>query len=232
MLWIGQFGIADGEAQEHTPWVGAFPDASHNDELSDLYLIVEPALPGSEEFCEELKQAVGELFHEEKLSLTGGILRALRSAHENLREWNRKSIKEHRVAAGVSALAIRPSPREDVETHEAYLAQVAPAAAVLVHEGTVLRLQPRLPDSLEPLGLYDEFRPDFTRLELASGDRLLLLSPALASLLHDEAVQEHLSLPGEDALPAVYRRARSLSNCGALLVAVSAEERPALRAHA
>ena len=215
MLWVGQFGIADGEAREETPWVGAFPEPGRSDEPSDLYVIVEAALPGSEEFCDELKQAIGNLFHKAKMSLTGGILRSLTAAHENLRDWNRKSIKEHRVAAGVSCLAVRGQ--------EAYLAQVAPASAFLFRAGVLRKLEPRLPEALEPLGLYDEFRPDFWHFELAAGDRLLLLSACLAQALSEPKVAAALSLPGEEALPALYRQARSLTDCGALLVAASAD---------
>src|SRR5881628_259700 len=112
MLWLGQFGIADGQAQDET----------RGPEASDLLLIVQPATAESVEFCAELKEAVGSVFHKSKVSLTGGLLRALTEAHENLREWNRKSLREHWVAGGISCAAVRGN--------EVYLAQVAPAAAV------------------------------------------------------------------------------------------------------
>ncbi|MEE8369378.1 MAG: hypothetical protein V3S00_01265, partial [Dehalococcoidia bacterium] len=121
MLWVGQFGIVDGEAWEHAPWIGAFVHPHPSDDSADLYVIVEPALPGSEEFSGELTDAIGSVFRQGKGSLTGALLRALQAAHANLHEWNRRSLKEHRVAAGVSCLAVR--------AHEAYLAQVAPASA-------------------------------------------------------------------------------------------------------
>ena len=208
---MGQFGIAGGEAQEQSPWVGAFPDPSPGDEPADLYLVVEPAIPGSEEFCAELVAAIGKVFHRRRASLTGGLLRALKAAHDDLREWNRKSIKEHRVAAGVSCLALR--------RNEAYLAQVAPASAALYRQGSLSALEPRLPDAAEPLGLDDDFWPDFSRVELQEGDRLLLLSPSLAKALPPAELSAALALPAEEALPALYRQARALPNCGALLVA-------------
>jgi hypothetical protein len=212
MLWIGQFGMEGGEAREKTPWVGAFAaEAGGADEPSDLYLVVEPATPGSEEFCQDLKEAVGEVFHKQKLSLTGGVLRSLRAAHEQLRDWNRKSIKEHRVAAGVSCLALRGN--------DAFLAQVAPAAAFLYRAGVVMRIEPRLPDALEPLGLYEEFRPEFSQYELEDDDRLLILSPRLAAILNEDELVSALALRGEDALPELYRRARDVPDCGALLIA-------------
>lgn len=215
MLWVGQFGIADGEAREDTPWVGVFPDAGRSEEPSDLYLIVEPAFPGSEEFCSELKEAVGSVFHKEKLSLTGGMLRALRAAHEQLREWNRRSLKDHRVAAGVSCLA--------VHERTAYLAQVSPASAILYSGGELATLEPSLPDATEPLGLFDEFWPQFSLFDLETGDQLLLLTPGLAQALAPDDLMAALALPAEETLGALYRGARSLPNCGALLVAAIAE---------
>lgn len=215
MIWAGQFGIAGGEAREETPWVGAFPDPSRADEPANLYLIVEPATAGSEEFCAEMKQAIGESFHKSRLSLTGGILRALRVAHENLREWNRRSLKDHRVAAGVSCIAVRGN--------QAYVAQVAPAAAAFCRAGVVQELRPALPQSTEPLGLHEEFWPDFSAFELRAGDRLLIMSQVLADALAAADLAAALALPGEDALPELYRRARALPNCGALLLALDSD---------
>jgi serine/threonine protein phosphatase PrpC len=219
MLWVGQFGVEEGEAKEHTPWVGAFADPGKSEDPSDIYIVVEPALPGSEEFCGDLKNAIGDNFHKKKVSLTGGLLRALEMAHENLREWNRKSIKDHRVAAGVSCLA--------VHGRDAYLAQVAPASAVLYRAGGVYPVAPHIPDAGEPLGLFDEFRPDFWRFELQDDDRVLLMSPGLAGTLSEADLAEALELPAEDALPQLYRKARGIENCAALLVAVLPDEPPA-----
>ncbi len=212
MLWVGQFGMEGGEAKQLTPWVGAFPgEGAAPGDQAGLYVIVEPASPGSEDFCADLKEAIGDLFHKEKASLTGGVLRSLRAAHENLRDWNRQSIKDHRVAAGVSCLAIRG--------REAYLAQVAPASAVLYRAGTIMRIEPRLADAIEPLGLHEEFRPEFSHYELEDDDRLLILSPRLAIRIPDAELADALARPGEDALPELYKQARQVPDCGALLVA-------------
>ena len=223
MLWAGQFGIAGGEALEETPWVGAFPDPRpSSEEPSDLYLIVEPALPGSAEFCGELKEAVGRVFHREKVSLTGGLLKALRAAHEHLRDWNERSLKEHRVAAGLSCLAVQDS--------RGYLAQVGPARAAVYRRGSLTTFRPELPDALEPLGLQAEFWPDFQRVELDAGARLLLLSPALFDAVSAQELAADLALPEEDVLPALYRRARDLPDCGALLLAAIEDGRLAVPA--
>lgn len=214
MVWVGQFGIVDGEAQEETPWVGIYrDDKRESDDVSDLYLVVEPALPGSEEFVGEMKDAIGDIFHDSKYSLTGGILRALRSAHENLRDWNRRSLKEHRVAAGISCLA--------VHDEEAYLAQVGPARALYLHNGKLQEIHPTVPEAIEALGLEEEFYPEFRRFEFEPGDRLLLLSPWLADELDGPDLKPTLAMSGEQALPLLYDKARGRPNCGAVLVAAA-----------
>jgi len=217
MFWVGQFGVVDGNAREESPWVGLFPDSGRvqPEEATDLFVVVDPALPGSEDYCRDLSQAIGRQFRERRRSLTGGILRALKAAHENLRDWNRRSFKQHQVAAGVSCLALRG--------RQAYLGQVGPAAAALLRGGSLVRLEPRLPDALEPLGLNEEFWPDLSRHELQEGDRLLLLSRGLASAFSDEELAEALSPPPEETLPLLYAKAKEMHHCAALLVAALPE---------
>jgi hypothetical protein len=217
MLWVGHFGIVDGKAQEESPWVGVFHEGGRAEPAgaADLFVVVEPALPGSEDYCRDLAQTMGERFRERRLSLTGGILRAVRAAHDSLRDWNRRSLKQHRVAAGVSCLALRG--------WEAYLGQVAPAVAVLLHEGALKRLEPSLPDAIEPLGLREEFWPHFSHHELRDGDRLLLLSTGLAAALSDDELTAALQPPPEETLPLLYRKGKEMPNCAALLVAALPE---------
>src|SRR3990172_3418543 len=164
MLWVGQFGIVDGEAREESPWIGVFPDTwrAEPEDTSDLFVVVEPALEGSEDYCRDLADVIGKQFRERRLSLTGGILRSLKAAHESLRDWNRRSLKQHRVPAGVSCLALRGV----APTWSAYLGQVAPAVAAPLPRGDPGGLGPRPPPPPPPPGLHEEFWPDFSRHEL------------------------------------------------------------------
>jgi hypothetical protein len=211
MLWVSQFGIVSRQAQEHTPWIGLFPEDVRSSDSSDVYLVVAPATAGSVEFAAELKEAVGTMFHKSKVSLTGGLLRALQAAHEHLREWNRRSMRDHWVAAGISCAGVRGQ--------EVYLAQVAPASAAFSRNGDVTALRPSLADAAEPLGLFDEFWPEFSRFEMEPGDRLLLLTPALAEALPAEEPAASLALSPDQILPSLYRHARSIPDCGAVLIA-------------
>jgi serine/threonine protein phosphatase PrpC len=222
VIWVGQFGIADGEAREETPWVGVFPADDREEDAADLYVLVEPALPGSEEFCAEMKEALGRFFRQSRVSLTGNILRALRGANDNLREWNKRSLKEHQVAAGVTCLGVR----ENV----AYLAQVGPSRAVFFHNGGPQEIKPVIPEASQPLGLEDEFWPEFHRFDLAPGDRMLLLSPGLAQSLPGRALTTALALEdGEQALPELYKLARGQRDCAAVLLAMTPEIAPSRR---
>jgi hypothetical protein len=217
MLWVSKFGIVDGEAVEDSPWVGAFPDSDHDEESSDLYMIVHPALPGSEEFCADLRDAIGQTYHRKKVSLTGGLLRVLQAAHEDLREWNSRSLREHQIGAGVSALAL--------QGREAYLAQVGPASTVFYRDFEATEVTPTIPDADVTLGAGDDFWPQFTRYELADGDRIVLMTPGPAEAMGTGLLAEMLQLPAEEAVKELFRhlRGEAPASAGAVLIAAEAD---------
>ena len=116
-VWVGQFSIVGGEAREQGPWIGMHP-ARSNILRTDLYVVVEPALPGSEELCPSLVEVIGRLFRVQRLSLTGALLASLKAAHERLQDWNQKSLREHQVVPARAAwpcgerrpTSLRPGP--------------------------------------------------------------------------------------------------------------------------
>lgn len=217
MLYFAQFSISSGELRGVDEYSGYFPERERRElPRSDLYVLVEPALPGSEEFCRQLLEAVGDLFHETKQSMTGGMLRALQAAHFQLRDWNRRSFREHRVAAGISALAVMDG--------EAYLGQVGPALAFGSSAGDLRRLEPYLPEAMSPLGTDDEFWPSFSRIAFAPGDSVILLSSNAAELLSDTIVRDALRHEPDQVLPQVYRYVRHLDDCSAVIVSASEDE--------
>lgn len=217
MLWVSKFGIVNGEPSEDSPWVGAFPDANRSEDAADLYVIVYPALPGAEEFCADLRDAIGQTFHQKRITLTGGMLRALKAAHENLREWNSRSLREHQIAAGATLFAVRPDG-----SREAYMAQVGPTSAVVYKDFRAREVVPQIPDADGALGIGDEFRPQFTRWELSDGDRFVVLTPGPAQSIGEEEMTAILELPAEDAVKELFRRLRQHDDAavGAVLVAV------------
>ncbi|MGQ9573460.1 MAG: hypothetical protein ACUVV3_09845 [Dehalococcoidia bacterium] len=214
-IWVGQFCIVGGEALDQGPWLGIFP-ARAGSRVPDLYVLVEPAVPGSEDFCQPLVAVIGRLFRQQKLSVTGALLASLRAAHNHLRDWNDRSLREHWVGAGATCLALRGP--------EAYLAQVGPALAYCRHQGQVHTLSPQEP-AMEPIGIAAEPYPTFSRYQVTAGDVLLLTTSALASIVDDQAIEGLLALPARDILPDLYSLVRHLPDFAALLVAFLPSER-------
>jgi hypothetical protein len=209
--WVGRFSIVEGQVREEGPWLGAFRRQLADEETRDLYVLAEPASPGSEEFCGQLVEVVGRLFQRENLSMTGALLRSLRAAHENLRDWNRKSLPEHQVAAGASCLLLTG--------RTAYLAQAGPSVAYFYRGGQLTTLTPQEEEAQVPLGEGDELRPDVTRYDLKPGDLLLVASTRLTAIADEPAVAGALARGPDDALPEIFLLTRDLLNFSALLAA-------------
>jgi hypothetical protein len=209
-VWVGQFCIVGGEAREQGPWLGVFP-ARGGALPADLYVLVEPSLPGSEDFCQPLVAVIGRLFRQQRLSVTGALLASLRAAHNHLRDWNDRSLREHRVGAGATCLALRGS--------EAYLAQAGPALAYCCHQGQLSSLSPQEATAIEPIGIAAEFYPTFSRHPVTAGDALLLTTTSLASIADDQVMGGLLALQAPDILPELYSLVRHLPDFAALLVA-------------
>ncbi len=209
VLTAKQLGISAGESQPSSPWLFCDEAASPAGGVA-FYAIVEPARPGSEEFCEQLLEAISKVFRSRKRSLTGGLLQALKAANEDLRDWNRRSLKEHWIAAGVTCLALRDG--------EGYMAQVAPANSLLCRDGSVLLVTPAIPEAAEPLGINDDFWPYFSRLDLSGDAKLLLCTSDLPEGVSFRDIAPILTLPSEDILAALYRQVRAARDFAALLL--------------
>ena len=213
--WVGRFGIVRGQAQEIGPWQGAFTRREPGEEPAELYVLVHPALPGSEEFCGQMVAVIGRLFERQSLSLTGALIKAISAAHENLRDWNRRSLREHQVGAGLSCLVVQGTL--------AYLAQVGPSLAYHRGDGVLRRVVPQDPQATAVVGLGEELRPELTRFELSPGDLVLVVSPVLSEIADDEALAALLAADGEQALSEVYLLTRDLPDFSAFLLSCYTE---------
>lgn len=209
--WVGRFCIVGGHVEEEGPWLGSLVRQRPDDDADELYVLVEPARAGSEEYTSQLVDVVLQLYGKDPLSLTGGLLRALRAAHDHLREWNRRSLREHRVGAGSSSLAMRG--------REAYLAQIGPSLAyVRSASGEVRRIEHEASDFDHALGLQDEFDPRLTRLELQPGDLVLLASTRLDTLAPPEHIERLLARGADEALPELYLLCRDEPDIAVVLL--------------
>ena len=198
----------------------SFPRQRPDEEEDELYVLVEPATPASKEYCGQLVDAIGRLYRQDPLSMTGAVLRALKAAHQQLRDWNQRTLREHHVLAGVSSLAVRG--------RNAYLAQVGPSVAYHVGDGRVRRIVPE-GGAAQSLGQAETAEPTFSHYQLSPGDLLLIASPRLADVLSEEALRSVLLRGGDEALVELFRLARDQREFSLVLLAcvVEPEEEPA-----
>ena len=212
--WVGRFVIADGQPQEEGPFLRSFPRQRPDEGEDELYVLVEPASPGSEEHCVQLVDAIGRAYQQDTLSVTGAVLRALRGAHKQLCDWNERSLPEHRVAAGVSCLA--------VQGRTAFLAQIGPSVAYHVGDGRFQRIVPEESAS-EPLGQVEAAHPTFSRYQLSPGDLLLLAPPRIDELLDEETLRSILLRGADAALGELFRIIRDQQEFSLVLLACVVE---------
>jgi hypothetical protein len=203
--------VAGGHVAEEGPWLGSLVRQRPDEEADELYILIEPASPASGEFTSQLVNVISQLYHRDPLSLTGALMRSLRAAHDHLRDWNQKSLKEHQVGAGASCLALRGG--------DAYLAQAGPAVAwVRSVDGAMRRIEPETQDFEHALGVADEFEPRLTRIQLNPGDLLLAASTALEHTVPEAQIARILARGADDALPELYLLCRDIPDFGLVLL--------------
>ena len=207
--WIGRYAIVEGEVQEHGPWL-AEQLRVHDEERVRLLVLADPVDERSAQFCSEVAAAVADLFAQESLSLTGGLLRALRQAHRNLAEWNQRSLHEHRVAVGVTCVAVRDG--------EATVAQVGPGLVYLAGPDGVRRVTTEGAPAAQPLGGDEPVEPQFLSIALAE-TQILLLNRSAESAAGPPAIGQALSSGAERALGDLFLRTRQVRDLTAVLIA-------------
>ena len=207
--WIGRYAIVGGEAREDGPRLVEHLRLQDEQRVR-LLVLADPVDERSAEFCEEVAAAVADLFVQESLSLTGGLLRALRQAHRNLAEWNGRSLREHRVAVGVTCVAVRG--------REATVAQAGPGLVYLAGPGGVRRLTTAGTPAARPLGSGDPVEPRFTAVALGPS-RILALGSAAEDAAAPAAIARALDGDPDRALAALYALTRGVRDLAAALVA-------------
>lgn len=212
--WVGRFAIVQGQPQEEGPHLRSFPRQRPDEEEDELYVLVEPDSPASEEYTDQLAEVIGRLYRQDPLSMTGAVQRALRAAHQQLLDWNQRSLREHQVGAGVGCLAVRG--------RIAYVAQVGPVVAYHVADGRVERIEP-VDGSPEPLGKAEQVEPTFSRCQLSPGDIVVLASPRLLEMLDDETLRSILLRGPDQALVELFRLARGEQEFALVLLACAVE---------
>jgi hypothetical protein len=209
--WVGRFCVAGGAVAEEGSWLGSLVRQRPDEEPDELYVLVEPASADSRQFTTQLVDVIAQLYRRDPLSLTGALQRSLRAAHEHLRDWNRRSLREHWLGAGASCLALRGS--------EAYVAQVGPAVAwVRTADAEIRRIAPEHPGFEASLGVAERFELTLTRVELQPGDLVLLASTPFGALIKPDHLERVLRR-GDEALPELYLLCRDEPDIALILLA-------------
>ena len=216
-IWVGRFAIVDGQPQEESAFLRSFPRQRPDEAEDELYVLVEPATPASKEYCGQLADAVGRMYRQDPLSITGAMLRALQSAHRQLHDWNTRTLREHRVGAGVGCLAVRE--------RVAYLTQIGPSVAYHVGGGRVERIVAQ-DGSSEPIGEPEQIEPVVERYELVPGDLLLLASPKIEELIAEGELRAVLQRGAEESLVELFRMARGEQEFSLILLACVVDTEP------
>lgn len=161
-----------------------------------------------EAFAGQVVTASGRAWNTFDMSLTGALRRLFTDAERQVRDWNRKSIPEHRVGIGLTCFGRRGN--------HAVIAQAGPSAAFHWHRGSV-DMYITSEKNAEPIG-PGEIEPQLTRIEFDPGDRVLMLSTAALAELDNELIEGILNLQGERILAEVYHRISHLQHVTVLLV--------------
>ena len=201
-IWVGRYAMVAGEVREHGPWL-VDQRFDRDDGSVRLLVLAEPVDARSAEFGGEVAEAVAALFGRETLSVTGGLLRAIRQAHANLAEWNERSLREHQVAVGLTCVAIRGA--------EATIAQVGPSIVYAATDDAARRLSTEDLPAIEPLGGTEAIEPRF--------EHLLLMTSVAESRVGEAGVREALSAGPERALAEIFTRTRAVPDMVAVLLA-------------
>jgi len=196
--WVARFVVDHGRVTEEGGRLRTFQRRRLDEPETDLHIIAEPSGPKADDFGSQALEAIGRDFVKDTLSLTGGLLRALKNTNRVLLDWNRRSISRDQVSVGVSAAVVRGSV--------VYLAQVGPALVYLRKAGVLTRLVPQ--DHARVALGEGEIEPELRRIELQPGDVLIASSLAIESLVDEETLDALLERGTDSALPELYLATR------------------------
>ena len=207
--WVGRYAIVGGEVREDGPWLAEQLRFS-DEERVHLFVLADPADERSAEFCQEVAGAVADLFADESLSLTGGLIRALRQAHRNLAEWNSRSLREHRISIGITCVALRGD--------DLTVAQAGPGVVYAATPDGVRRISSESHEGARPLGGDGPLDPLFTGVPLARS-KILILSSAAEQQAGSAAIAQALEAEPDRALAEIFRSTRETPDMTAVLIA-------------
>ena len=214
-LQVGQFAIVDHEPVDRGPNAGVFLGKGPSDDRAELYIVAEGTTPAGEAFAGHVVSAVGNTWNTVDMSLTGALRRLFIEAQRNLRDWNKKSIAQHRVSIGLTCFGRRGN--------QAVIAQAGPSVAYHYSHGQVKAYYSDEEHGM-PIGMAAQAEPQLTRINFVPGDRLLLITTPALRELDDEVIGGILALPVTQVLPDLYHRLSHLRSLTVVMVTPRAAE--------
>ncbi len=209
-LHVEQFAIVEREPVDRGPNAGIFTGKGPADDRAELFMLAEGTTPAGDAFAGHIVTAAGQAFATLDMSLTGAVRRIFADAARSLADWNAKSIAQHRVDLGITALARRGD--------QAVFAQAGPAVAFHRSRRGLTVYYPDQAHSAA-LGAAEIPEPQLLRVEIAPGDRLLLLTTNAMQALDDELIDGILRLPTDQVLRNVFRRLQGQRNTTVIFLA-------------
>lgn len=198
--WVARFVVDHGRVTEEGGLLRTFPRRRLDEPDADLHIIAEPRGEKGNDLGAQAIENVGKLFLEDRLSLTGGVMRALKATHHTLLDWNRRSIPREQVTSGFAAALVSGTL--------VYLFQGGPGLCFFGRDGRLQRLAVE-PENAAPLGEGD-LEPALRRFEMTAGDLILAASESLLSLIDEAGLEQLLRKGTEEALPELYLLTKDL----------------------
>ncbi|MFQ5380297.1 MAG: hypothetical protein ACE5EF_01560 [Dehalococcoidia bacterium] len=209
-LAVGQFAIVDHEPVDRGPCVGVFHGRGPAGDRPELYVLAEGTSTAGEQFAAHVISAAGQAWAAVDMSLTGSLRRLFAEAERNLRDWNDKSIAQHRVSLGLSAVARRG--------RQVVLAQAGPSLAFHLKSGSARLYGPEAEHARAIGGSNRPTAPQLRGLVVEPGDRVLLINTAALEVADQDLIGAILSLPADEVLRDLYQRVREARSISVLLL--------------
>jgi hypothetical protein len=200
--WVGRFVIDHGRVTEEGRRLRSFQRRRLEEPEVDLHVLAEPreAAGGKgEELAAQTVDAIARAFDQDRLSLTGGLQRALAGTHQTLMDWNRRSLPREQVSVSVVSAVVRDNL--------VYMARAGPCIVYVRRSGEVVRLD----DATPALGENGD-APAIRRFELEAGDLVLAATTNLDSVTDATTIESVLTRPTDEVLPELYLLTRDLTN--------------------
>src|SRR5690606_37895520 len=124
----------DHEPVDRGPNAGIFQGRGPAGERAELFVVAEGTTPAGEAFAAHVVSGLGQLWTSLDISVTGSLRRCFAEAERNVRDWNLKSIAQHRVAVGLTCFARKGD--------QAVIAQAGPTIAFHLSGGHLEIYQP------------------------------------------------------------------------------------------